>query len=115
MEPLYREFGRLVRARREALELTQDEVAERIGMGRTSITNIEKGRQHVSLHLLYEISRVLGIAPAELLPDRSTLLSTDADLERTLQASTSSLPAETKDWIRRVVLNTSREGKDHGQ
>ena len=114
MDPLYREFGRLVRARRDVLELTQDEVAERIGLGRTSITNIEKGRQHVSLHLLYEISRVLGVTPAELLPDRSMLLSPDMNLERTIEASISPLPADTKDWIRRVVLNNQSGGKDHG-
>ena len=110
MSVLYREFGRLIRARREALRLTQDEVAGKVGLVRTSITNIEKGRQHVSIHLLYEIARVLGVAPAELLPDRSVLVPTDANLERTLDSTP--LADGAKDWIRRLVSNTRTEGDD---
>jgi len=48
--------------------MTQDRLATLVGLSRTSITNIEKGRQRVSLHQLYRISDALGISPDMLLP-----------------------------------------------
>ncbi len=53
IEKLYFEFGQLVRKHRDRLpDLTQEKLGLLVGLSRTSITNIEKGRQHVSLHLL---------------------------------------------------------------
>ena len=67
---LYEAFGRLLRQQRDgqADRMTQDRLAALIGLSRTSITNIEKGRQHVSLHHLYLIADALGVAPEMLLP-----------------------------------------------
>ena len=48
--------------------MTQDRLGTLVGLSRTSITNIEKGRQHVSLHQLYRIADVLGVTPDMLLP-----------------------------------------------
>ena len=48
--------------------MTQDRLGTLVGLSRTSITNIEKGRQHVSLHQLYRIADALGIAPDVLMP-----------------------------------------------
>jgi transcriptional regulator with XRE-family HTH domain len=71
MEAFYREFGRRLRQTREQgnVALTQHDLAERVGLSRTSITNIEKGKQHISLHMLFKLANALGIAPTELLPD----------------------------------------------
>jgi transcriptional regulator with XRE-family HTH domain len=68
MEGFYREFGELLRARRKSAGLTQSAVAERVGLKRTSITNMEKGRQHVQLHQLFRLASALGAQPEELLP-----------------------------------------------
>jgi transcriptional regulator with XRE-family HTH domain len=48
--------------------LTQGELADLVGLERTSITNIENGNQKVSLHVLFRICEQLGASPAELLP-----------------------------------------------
>jgi transcriptional regulator with XRE-family HTH domain len=64
----YRSFGELVRKHRDRLELTQEGLGELIGLSRTSITNIEKGRQHVALHQLYALARALKIPATALLP-----------------------------------------------
>ena len=45
VERLYKEFGQRLRKAREDAQLTQKEVADRVGLKRTSITNIERGRQ----------------------------------------------------------------------
>jgi transcriptional regulator with XRE-family HTH domain len=68
MDGLYGQFGQLLRNARKAAGLTQDEVAERVGLKRTSITNIERGRQHIPLHQLFRLADAVGVAPEELLP-----------------------------------------------
>lgn len=46
---------------REALRMTQLEIATAVGMERTSITNIERGKQKLSLVLLKAIADALGM------------------------------------------------------
>ena len=48
--------------------MTQHRLGMLVGLSRTSITNIEKGRQHVSLHQVFRIADALGITPDMLLP-----------------------------------------------
>jgi transcriptional regulator with XRE-family HTH domain len=74
MEGLYREFGELLRTHRRQAGLTQNQVAERVGLARTSITNIERGQQHVPLHQLFRLASAVGVQPAELLPTGSAAL-----------------------------------------
>lgn len=66
---LYAAFGELVMAHRRRLEgMTQAELGRQIGLSRTSVTNIEQGRHHVSLHQFLCIARALDVAPEALLP-----------------------------------------------
>lgn len=103
VEQIYREFGRLLRERRKDAHLTQDEVANKVGLVRTSITNIEQGRQHVSLHMLFQLADAIGISAEQLLPERSAQ-PMSANLERQLKKE--SLEDEEANWIRRVVSKT---------
>lgn len=75
MKRVYVEFGRNVRRlrEREGLGLSQDALSKRVGLSRTSVTNIEKGRQQVPLHSLYAFADALGVEPTELLPDKKSL------------------------------------------
>lgn len=65
---LYRVFGSRVRALREEKNVTQEELAKRVDLSRTSITNIEKGRQRVLLHQMVEIAQALDAEPTQLIP-----------------------------------------------
>ncbi len=49
IERCYKRFGKNVRNIRLACNITQGELAERVGLVRTSIVNIEAGRQRVLL------------------------------------------------------------------
>jgi len=71
----YVEFGRNVRRlrEREGLGLSQDALSKRVGLSRTSVTNIEKGRQQIPLHALYAFADALGVEPNALLPDKKSL------------------------------------------
>jgi transcriptional regulator with XRE-family HTH domain len=79
VEPIYRDFGRRLRKARAKATLTQEGLAQRVGLTRTSITNIEQGNQHVGLHLLYQLAIAVGVPPVDLLPDESATTD-DGDL-----------------------------------
>lgn len=69
---LYTAFGRLVFSHRKRhRHLTQEKLGRLVGLSRTSITNIEKGRQHVSLHHLFALAEALKVSPEALLPASS--------------------------------------------
>lgn len=61
-------FGLRLKEERDRASLTQDELAKRTGIGRTTVANIEKGRQSVSIPLLYRLASALGVSPEILLP-----------------------------------------------
>lgn len=70
-DPFYRHIGVTVRAAREELGMTQGELAHLIGLSRTSLTNIELGRQRILVDQLVEIADALHIPVASLIPDRA--------------------------------------------
>ena len=59
-------FGDAVRDRREALALTQEEVAERAGIHRTYLSDIERGRRNLSLVNIERIAIALEISLSQL-------------------------------------------------
>ena len=65
---LYRSIGEAVRTRRRALDLTQQKLADRLGISRASLANIEVGRQRILVHHLYSLARELGVEVPTLLP-----------------------------------------------
>ena len=69
VEELAVEFGRRLRHLRDEADLTQEALATASGLSRTSIVNIECGRQGVSLATLYGLARALGCEPQTLLPE----------------------------------------------
>lgn len=62
-------FGRAVRRLRQERGMTQAELAERLGLGRTSVTNLEKGQQSPPLSMLPDIASALGVDPLFLISD----------------------------------------------
>ena len=106
-DPLYKEFGRLVRGHRRHLKLTQGQLGERVGLSRTSITNIEQGRQKVLLHQVYALAGHLEVPPESLMPH---VVEPQTTHEGNLKLLKHFKGAE-KDWARRIVgLGTKKGG-----
>jgi transcriptional regulator with XRE-family HTH domain len=59
-------FGFAVRDRREALGLTQEEFAERAGIHRTYLSDIERGTRNVSLLNIERLATSLSLKVSEL-------------------------------------------------
>lgn len=79
---LYKQLGTIIKNRRRALGLTQELLANRLGISRASLANVETGRQRVLVHQLYRFAEQFGVSVATLLPDEaeSSALQTLDDL-----------------------------------
>ena len=71
---LYRHLGRAVAERRAELGLTQRDVAEKLGLARASLANLENGRQRIMVHQLFalvnalQLTSILDLVPEVWLP-----------------------------------------------
>lgn len=65
---LYMAVGAAIREARKGAGLTQEVLASAVNVSRTSIVNIESGRQRLPIDLLFDIADVLGVEAASLLP-----------------------------------------------
>jgi transcriptional regulator with XRE-family HTH domain len=99
-EAVYREFGKLMRLHRGAQDgLTQEALGKLVGLSRTSITNIEKGRQPVALHQLFALAEALRVRPAALLPNAGA--NPDASWARDkLPPDT---PVKIQEWAGQII------------
>ncbi|MDM4772863.1 helix-turn-helix transcriptional regulator [Solimonas sp. SE-A11] len=66
---LYVAVGERIRKTRKLRSMTQDQLAKRVGLERSSIANIELGNQRLPLHTLFSIASVLNIDANDLLPE----------------------------------------------
>lgn len=71
-DEIYVAVGEKVRAARLARNLTQEQVADRIGLERSSVANIERGTQRLPIHVLYRIAAALDFPFIDLLPPSPT-------------------------------------------
>ena len=65
---LYRAIGQQIRVSRLAISLNQEKLASFVGLTRSSIAQIEAGKQAPSIFLLYKLCNTLKIAITEVLP-----------------------------------------------
>jgi transcriptional regulator with XRE-family HTH domain len=93
----YRQLGNAIRTAREGRKLTQEQVALSVGLKRTSLTNIERGRQKLLAHTLADIAHTLGVSAAELLPNKS-----DAIEQLPVELPTN-MPEKQREFIERVL------------
>jgi transcriptional regulator with XRE-family HTH domain len=114
---LYPAVGAVLREARKARGLTQQQVAASVNLTRSSIANIESGRQHLPLHSWVGICQVLGVDPAgvisravqgagplaEPLPSRGDRQT--AQLCRRLEAAQAAIAALITDLTTRGVTS----------
>ena len=62
-------FGACIRAERQRLGLSQEELADRAGLHRTYIGGVERGRRNIGFLNLLRIARALDVSLTDLLTD----------------------------------------------
>lgn len=67
-ESIERRFGRQLRAVRQNVGISQEELAAQAGLHRTYVGLIERGERNVSLRTVEKLAVALGVEMAELMP-----------------------------------------------
>ena len=65
--PAAEEFGRRVRARRQALGWTQEDLAEATGLHWTYVGSVERGERNISLANIVKLAKALDVDPGRLM------------------------------------------------
>jgi transcriptional regulator with XRE-family HTH domain len=64
---LQRRLGRNVRRHRQALGLSQEALADLVGVHRTYMGGVERGERNLTLRSVERLSETLGVDPLDLL------------------------------------------------
>lgn len=106
----YEEVGRRIREARlrRRPKMTQQGLADEVSLTRTSITNVEKGRQKLLLHTLADIAKALHVPVASLLPE------SEGDLNRRLDVALKDRTRSEKIWIKSAISAAEKGRKSDG-
>lgn len=66
VERIYKELGKRIKIARRRVGMNQECLADRVGLVRTSVVNIEAGRQRILFHQIKNIAKALKLEPAIL-------------------------------------------------
>jgi transcriptional regulator with XRE-family HTH domain len=100
----YQAVGRLIRQARDNVGLTQETLAARVSLTRTSVTNIEKGRQKLLLHTFCQFAEALAVSPAALLPSPA-VAANETPIDELLKGR----PKNEREWIKSAITLTTKD------
>lgn len=80
--------------------MSQDNLANAVNLSRASVTNIESGRQGVTLETLLAIADALDVDAGSLLPERPSAL--DSPVPEKLKRG---LDTDEEAWVTRIVTS----------
>jgi transcriptional regulator with XRE-family HTH domain len=111
---LLQTIGENVRKRRRVLGLTQEKLAERAGIGRHFLSDIETGRRHISVPTLIRLAAALNMSADVLLGIRERAQSgagsdLDALLLRPLWEELREIPPEYGMVVLRMARKLARD------
>ena len=94
-------FGKILREFRRKNKLTQEELAEKLGISLKYISRIENGNNGVKTQTLIKYMNILGIAPNTIFAD----FITDEEAAKNVEISEkiSNLSDEKKDLINSII------------
>lgn len=90
---LYDILGQNVKRIRSRMKLTQEQLATRISLTRTSVVNIEQGKQHPPVHILLDLAKALDVEIQDLIPNEKEYTG-NSRLEEFIPAGVSSKDVE---------------------
>ncbi len=97
-QTFYRALGARIRELRGG-KLSQEKLAKAANLSRTSLVNIESGRQKLLVHNLFQISKALGVRATELISHLETPIQVIPVVDTLTEAA---------DWVQRSVNKAMR-------
>ena len=79
---MYRTIGEKITHYRKKKRISQSDFAELVGLSRSSISNIEKGRQSAPVHVLSDIAKALEVDLYDVIPNCEIETSNEALIEQ---------------------------------
>jgi len=106
IEIFYNDLGEKIKVERLRQRISQEELANYLGLTRSSIINLEKGRHRPSVYQLLQIAAMLNIEYTKLIPvalniNRNT--TTNTELKEKVQSMLD--PREFDDNAKNAVLD----------
>ena len=67
--PERKAFGMKMRMMRFAIEMTQEQLAEKANLHPTYVGSVERGERNIALENIIALAKGLGCSPRDLMPD----------------------------------------------
>ena len=77
----YQKLGERIKSLRKQVGMKQEVLAQRLGLTRISVSNIEMGKQKVQLHVLIEIADAFNVSISDIVPGLETLVNTKENIK----------------------------------
>lgn len=105
---LYKIIGeRIFEKRKLRDDMSQEQLASAVGLTRSSISKIEKGKQRFPVDTLYSIANKLQLNVFSLLPTAEEVESYISDLNQiSLFSSTEELEPKEREWLEKIKRNS---------
>jgi len=104
VDQLYEAIGERIRAARVHARTTQTELGQRVGLTRSSIANIEAGRQRVMIHTLLQVADALEVVLADVVPECNSASHSSAVLP---SSTLDGQPSTTHDFVTAALRRAS--------
>jgi transcriptional regulator with XRE-family HTH domain len=112
IEKVFALTGHKIRIAREKTGLSQDELATKVQLKRSSMVLIESGKQRLPIDRLFTIARELGTTPQKLLPEIGEVFE---DIRTGNESVTiHGGPSEDKDEVGKRILEILRQQQSGG-
>jgi transcriptional regulator with XRE-family HTH domain len=110
-DEFYRILGSNIRTLRTQKKISQSTFAAAINLSRTSVVNIEQGRQHPSVYLLARISYILCISIVDLIPKfiQAGTVTENVDLSVRKAIEKTGVSENSQQALQSFIINPTHE------
>ena len=106
----YYKIGQKIRKFRKAQNLSQEELAEKIGISTTHMSHIETGNTKLSLPVFVELAEALNVQADDLLNDREVISTSKAnrELSEILESCTAEQLNVIADVVKTIIVSIDK-------
>ncbi|MHC1558192.1 helix-turn-helix domain-containing protein [Actinomycetospora sp. C-140] len=106
LSEFYRRLGRRVRDARIEAGLSQAALADALQLTRSSVANLEGGRQRIQAHTLVTLAKALAVDPQSLLPEEESISDPRSTVPSSLQDGASFESESARRFVENSLANT---------
>lgn len=101
----YKGIGKNIKEWRKLKKIGQEDLADKISISRSSLSNIEIGNHQPTIHVIYEIALALDCDITDILPSLNLYKSSQTQIDKKYEDIINSLPTSNN----KKTLNVLKE------